>query len=37
MRDVVDIYKEYEYMNGDSLKLEMQALIYIDNKRNRSF
>ena len=37
MHDICDIYKEYEKRTNDSMKLELQALIYIDNHRNGSF
>lgn len=37
MHDICDIYKEYEMRTNESLRLELQALIYINNRRNGSF
>ena len=37
MHDICDIYKDYEKRTNDSMKMELQALIYIDIRRNCSF
>ena len=37
MHDICDIYKDYEKRTNDSMKMELQALIYIDIRRNGSF
>ena len=37
MHDICDIYKDNEKRTNDSMKMELQALIYIDIRRNGSF